>query len=237
MISRLFQRIGRDELPLILGLLFFAGGLWAFLELADEVAEGSTRALDRSLLLLLRNDADITDPLGPAWVEETMRDVTALGSIGVLAMITLMVVGYFFVISKPKAGLAVFVAVGGGQLLSSLAKLIIDRDRPDLVPHGAQVFTASFPSGHSLMSAVVYLTLAVMIIRLSPHWVGKVYILACAVLIAVLVGTSRVYLGVHWPTDVLAGWTVGCLWAVACWLVTVLLQRARVLKEEPVPAV
>jgi undecaprenyl-diphosphatase len=233
MIANLFQRIGRKELPLILALLFSAGGLWGFFELADEVSEGSTRELDRSLLLALRSSADITDPLGPVWLEEMMRDFTALGSVGVLAMITLMVSGYLFVISKPRAGFAVFAAVSGGQLLSSVVKLLIDRDRPDLVPHGAQVFTASFPSGHSMMAAVVYLTLAVMIIRLSPYWVAKVYILGCAVAITMIVGISRVYLGVHWPTDVLAGWTVGSIWAVFCWLVTAGLQRASVLRKEP----
>lgn len=231
MFAKLFQRVGRDELPLIIALLFSAGGLWGFFELADEVSEGSTRELDRSLLLMLRSPADISDPVGPVWLEEMMRDFTALGSVGVLALITLMVVGYFIVISKPKAGLAVFIAIGGGQALSSIVKMIIDRDRPDLVPHGAEVFTASFPSGHSLMSAVVYLTLAVMIIRLSPHWVAKTYILSCAVLLTIIVGFSRVYLGVHWPTDVLAGWTVGATWAVLCWLVTMALQRGRVLKE------
>lgn len=233
MIGNLFQRVGREELPLVLALLFSAGGLWGFFELADEVSEGSTRELDRSLLLTLRSSTDITDPLGPAWLEEMMRDFTALGSVGVLSMITLMVVGYLFVIAKPRAAFAVFAAVSGGQLLSSAVKLLIDRDRPDLVPHGAQVFTASFPSGHSMMAAVVYLTLAVMIIRLSPYWVAKVYILGCAMMIAVLVGISRVYLGVHWPTDVLAGWTVGSIWAVFCWSVTMVLQRARVLRKEP----
>ncbi|UUP16483.1 phosphatase PAP2 family protein [Nitratireductor thuwali] len=232
MLENLTNRLGRREWPIVLALLIPAAALWGFVELVDEVAEGSTQAVDRMLLLALRNPADTTEPLGPAWLEEMMRDFTALGGVGVLTLITLAAAGYLFMLSRPKAGLAVILAVGGGILLSTVVKMVIDRPRPDLVPHGSYVATASFPSGHSMMAAVVYLTLAVMIARVRPRWTTKAYVLLWAVLVTLLVGISRVYLGVHWPTDVLAGWTVGSAWALLCWLATLWLQRKGNLESD-----
>ncbi|MEX2479994.1 MAG: phosphatase PAP2 family protein [Gammaproteobacteria bacterium] len=212
--------------------MIVAAAVWAFIELADEVVEGSTAAIDEAILLALRNPADTTEPLGPAWLEEMMRDFTGLGGTGILTLFTLGASGYLILRRKQKAALAVLIAVGGGILLSTAVKLGFDRPRPDLVPHGSYVQTASFPSGHSMMSAVVYLTLAVMLARVRPQWRIKTYVLACAVLLTVLVGASRVYLGVHWPSDVLAGWSIGAAWALTCWLVTLLLQRRGQIEPE-----
>ena len=227
------RRMARKEWPIVFVLMIVASAVWAFIELADEVVEGSTAALDEALLLALRDPADVTQPLGPAWIEEMMRDFTGLGGTGVLTLITLAVSGYLLLRRKHKAALAVLVAVGIGILISTLIKMGFDRSRPDLVPHGSYVYTASFPSGHSMMSAVVYLTLAVMLARIQAQWRVKIYVLICAIVLTVLVGFSRVYLGVHWPSDVLAGWSVGAAWALACWLGTLLLQRrGRIEPEE-----
>ncbi len=125
---------------------------------------------------------------------------------------------------KGHAALFVLASVAGGALISQTMKLAYARPRPDLVPHGAEVFTASFPSGHSMMSAVVYLTLGALLARTQTDRAVKAYILAVAVLLTVLVGVSRVYLGVHWPTDVLAGWALGGVWALICLLVMLWLQ-------------
>ena len=111
------------------------------------------------------------------------------------------------------------------MMLVDVLKQIFERGRPDLVPHAVQVFSASFPSGHATLSAVTYLTLGALVARLAPHRLAKAYVLGVAIVLTLLVGTSRVYLGVHWPTDVLAGWCVGAAWAIACWLVAVWLQR------------
>ena len=111
--------------------------------------------------------------------------------------------------------------------LSTLLKLAFQRPRPDLVPHGAEVYTASFPSGHAMLSAVTYLTLAALLIQVQVQWRAKTYVLALAVLVTLLIGVSRVYLGVHWPTDVLAGWCIGAAWALLCWLAALALQRNR----------
>jgi undecaprenyl-diphosphatase len=106
----------------------------------------------------------------------------------------------------------------GGLLLSTMLKFGFDRPRPELVPHGSMIYTSSFPSGHSMLSAVVYLTGgALLAIVHSAHKV-RVYLIGCSVLATFLVGASRVYLGVHWPSDVLAGWAAGTAWAAACWL-------------------
>lgn len=217
--------LGRREWPILLGLMVPAAAIWILLELADEVREGSTAALDEALLLLFRNPLDRSDPLGPPWLQEMMRDFTALGGVGVLSMIVLAACGYLMLLRKKRAAVAVLLAVAGGVLISQLIKAGIDRPRPDLVPHGSHVSTASFPSGHSMMAATVYLTLAVMLARVQPRWRSRSYLIGCAILIVMLVGVSRVYLGVHWPTDVLAGWSVGAGWAIGCWGATLWLQR------------
>ena len=233
----------RRELPLVLLLTLLAGGVWGFIELADEVIEGETHAVDTAILLALRTPGDLDDPLGPGWVEEVGRDFTALGGVAVLTLITAAACGYLLIRRRYRAALLVVAAVGGGIVLSSLLKTGFDRPRPDLVPHGSIVYTASFPSGHSMMAAVVYLTLGALLARTQPRRRLKAYILSLAVVMTVAVGVSRVYLGVHWPTDVLAGWTVGGAWALLWWVVTLWLQRRGQVEpeegagvEEPAPA-
>ncbi len=212
-----------------------ATGLLAFAQLAEAVLEGDTRTFDEFLLLGLRRAADPSDPLGPRWLEEMMRDFTALGGTGVLSAVTLAVVGFLFLTGKRHAAAAVGVAVVGGLLLSQALKWGFARPRPDLVPHGQYVYTRSFPSGHAMLSAVVYLTLGALLARTQARRRVKLYLLAVAGSLTVVVGVSRVYLGVHWPTDVLAGWTVGAGWALLCWLVTLWLQKRGQVEAENAP--
>jgi undecaprenyl-diphosphatase len=204
------------EFGTLLVIALAVAGVWAFAELADEVVEGGTRNLDRDLLLLLRVEGDQGDPLGPDWVEEVFRDLTAVGGVAVLTLTTLAVAGFFLLQRKFASTLYLLVAVGGGLLISGVAKELFARPRPDLVSHGSFVHTASFPSGHSMMAAVAYLSLGVLVARTLPQRRLKVYVIALAALATILVGVSRVYLGVHWPTDVLAGWLAGVAWASAC---------------------
>jgi undecaprenyl-diphosphatase len=210
-----------------LALAASAAGLWAFIEIAEEVVEGSTHAVDEKLVLLFRTAGDLSDPLGPPWLEEAVRDFTALGGVAVLTLITLAVIGFLLVARSPRAAIAVAAAVSGGMLISSLLKLSFDRPRPDLVPHGPIVYTSSFPSGHSMMAAAVYLTLGTMVARVLPDMRMRAYVISVSIAVSILVGLSRVYLGVHWPTDVLAGWVLGASWALICGVLMWRLQLKR----------
>jgi undecaprenyl-diphosphatase len=226
-------RTGLRELPLLILLCILAGGIWIFAELADEVQEGELRHIDTTILLALRSPADHADPLGPVWVEEMTRDITALGSFTVVAFITLAAAGFLALQRKRHAAAFVLVAVGSGAALSMLLKAGFDRPRPDLVPHATNVYSSSFPSGHSMTAAVAYLTLAAVLIRVQSRRRLQAYVLGLAILLTVAVGVSRVYLGVHWPSDVLAGWAAGAAWAVLCWGVALWMQRKGDVEKGP----
>jgi undecaprenyl-diphosphatase len=199
-------------------------GTLAFLGIAEEVAEGDTLRMDRHILMAMRVPGDLKEPIGPAWVQEAFRDFTGLGGVGVLGLVTLATVGYLWLRRMQRAALYVLLAIGGGLLMSLALKAGFHRPRPDLISHGSLVATASFPSGHSMLSAIVYLTGGAMLALVHEQRSVRIYLLGCAVLTTVLVGVSRVYLGVHWPTDVLAGWACGSAWAALCWVVARRLQ-------------
>lgn len=209
----------RLEFRTFAAIALLAGGTWSFIEIADEVVEGESQTIDTKILLAFRNAGDLSDPIGPAWVEELGRDLTALGGVAVLSVLTFAVAGYLWLSGKVRAMWLMFGAIGGGLLVSTLLKHGFDRTRPDLVPHGSIVYSASFPSGHSMLAAITYLTLAAMLAEIQPKRTLKVYFIVVAVLLTFGVGLSRIYLGVHWPTDVLAGWAVGASWALLFWLV------------------
>jgi undecaprenyl-diphosphatase len=234
-LGALIARVSRIERATLISVILGASALYLFARFANEVVAGSTRAFDERILLALRTPGDLSDPIGPKWFEEMMRDITALGSTGVLAIMVLAVTGFLFVSRKAHAALTVLVAVLGGVLVSQAMKWAYARPRPELVPHGAEVYTASFPSGHAMMSAVVYLTLGALLARTQSGQGVKAYVLSIAVILTVLVGASRVYLGVHWPTDVLAGWVLGAVWALLCWLAMLWLQARGQVEGERAP--
>jgi undecaprenyl-diphosphatase len=216
--------VARREVLAIAGLALAAGGLLVFASLADEIMEQEPLHFDRVLLLALRT-GDNNDPIGPPWVEIMFTDLTSLGSTTILALATLGVIGYLLIARRSGTALLVLGAVVGGTLLNNLLKLFFDRPRPDLVAHIVDTQTTSFPSGHAMISAATYLTLGLLLARVQTRRIFRVYIIAVAIGITFLVGVSRVYLGVHWPSDVLAGWCAGASWAILCWLLAIFLQR------------
>src|SRR5215207_8095507 len=229
-----FRRISmrsKLEARTLITLLVIFGTVFVFARLVDEVVQGETRAFDEAVLLVLRDRINLSDPIGPAWLQIMFRDITSLGGHAVVTLITLAVIGYLLMDGKRGAALLVLASVGGGAVLSSLLKLGIDRPRPDLVAHLVEVSTASFPSGHATLAAVTYLTLGALLSRVEARRSAKIYVLTVAVALTFLIGISRIYLGVHWPTDVLAGWCIGAAWALLCGAVAYGLQRRGVIER------
>lgn len=216
-----------------LALLALGLELFAFIGIANEVLEGDTMRLDQGLLLALRVPGNPSDPLGPAWVEEMFRDFSALGGVGVLSLLTLASFGYLWLQGLRRVAAFVLMAIMGGLLLSLALKTGFHRPRPDLVSHGSMIYTSSFPSGHSMLSAVVFLTGGALLAALHGARRVRFYLIGCSILATLLVGASRVYLGVHWPSDVLAGWAAGAAWAAACWLAAQWLQERGHVESGP----
>ncbi len=218
------QRLGGQEALILMAVLLTVASCWVFIEVADEVIEGETQAFDRWVVRAMRQDHDPSVPIGPSWLQEAGRDATALGGIAWLVFSTLAVCGYLWIDRKVRLAGFLVGATIGGLLLSLTLKGMFDRPRPDVVPHLSHVTTSSFPSGHSMLSAIVYLTLGALLATVAPRRRLKLYVLGVAMTLPMIVGTSRVYLGVHYPTDVLAGWMAGLVWAMVCWLVARWLQ-------------
>lgn len=216
---------GGEGFGLILVLFLLCGTVWGFVEIADEVMEGEYQRVEESLVRSLRRPDDATRPIGPAWMAEVGRDLTALGGVACLALVTLFAAGYLALAGKRHTAVLVLAATLSGLGLSTALKEAFDRERPEVVPHLSYVSTSSFPSGHSMLSSVVYLTLGTLLARAATRRRLKVYCIQGALVLTVLVGLSRVYLGVHYPTDVLGGWAAGLAWALVCWLVARWLQR------------
>jgi undecaprenyl-diphosphatase len=222
--------LGGLDLILLLAVLAMVAGAWSFIAIADKVVEGRTRRTDEWLIRSLRNPADPSDPIGPEWLEEVGRDLTALGGVAVLSLVTVTVVGFLLIRRGYHSVCFLLIATVGGLVLSLLLKSHFARPRPELVPHLSAVYTSSFPSGHSMLSAVVYLTLGALLARFVEGPALKLYILLVAMVLTLLVGISRVYMGVHYPSDVLAGWSVGLSWAILCWLSARHLQRGGIVE-------
>jgi undecaprenyl-diphosphatase len=214
------------EARTLMTLFITVSAMLLFAEFVDRVVEGETRAFDETVLLAFRDRNNPSYPIGPLWLQIMFRDVTPLGGYAVVTLITLTVIGYLLMDGKRAAALLVLVSFGGGAALSNLLKLAIARPRPDLVAHLIEVNTTSFPSGHATLAAVTYLTLGALLSRLEGRRRVKIYVLTVAVALTFLIGVSRIYLGVHWPTDVLAGWCVGSAWAMLCWRIALALQRS-----------
>lgn len=219
------RRLALSEIGAVIAIGVAALGALAFMMIADEALEGDTHAFDLSILMALREPGDAGNLIGPDWLTDVMTDLTALGGIAVLTLLVVGVVFYLLSVGKRGTALLVGGAVGSGAIVSALLKLGFDRPRPDLVAHLSHAYSSSFPSGHAMLSAVTYLTLGVLLARAHERRRTKIIVMTYGVTLTVLIGLSRIYLGVHWPTDVMAGWALGAAWAALWWLVAWLLQR------------
>ena len=176
-------------------------------------------AFDRAILLGFRSSADPAIPVGPRWLPDAMTSLTALGSTIVLVLVCAASIAFLLLSGRTRTALFLFGATTGGMVMAGLLKLVYARPRPQLVPHLVDVTTTSFPSGHATDSAIVYLTLATLLARTIPERTLRIYMIGVAIALTLMIGVSRVYLGVHWPSDVVGGWTIGAAWALACSLV------------------
>jgi len=215
---------------ILVSALALVAALLAFALIASQVSAGRTQAFDQWALDALRREDNRAIPVGPAWLESIALDVTSLGSAGVLITLALLVIGYLLVARRYGLAILTLAANAGGWILEVVLKASFGRQRPSVVPHLEHVTSSSFPSGHSMLSAVVYLTLGALLARSTANRSLRIFYVAAGMFLTVIVGATRVYLGVHYPTDVMGGWIAGFGWAVLCALVAQALQRRRVVE-------
>jgi undecaprenyl-diphosphatase len=198
---------------------FLAGGLFLFFNLTGEVIDGETHAFDERILLTLRDPADLATPIGPYWLTHAVDDITALGGTTVLSLMTVLATTYLLLAGQRVIAAFMFLSILGGWIVSAMLKLGVARPRPDIVPHLVEVHDLSFPSGHAMLSAVTFLTLGALLSRAQQYRSTRIFLIAAAIFLTFIVGLSRIYLGVHYPTDVLGGWCAGATWALGCWMI------------------
>ena len=230
-LSEAWSGLKRGDAVLLASLLAVVLCVWAFVALADRVTAGHTQALDEQLMLRMRAGSP-SEPRGPSWLPGTMRDLTALGSAPVLTLFVLAVAGFLAARRQYHALGLLLVATVGGILLNEFLKATFARPRPAASFHLTEVRSMSFPSGHAMESATIYLTIAALLARLVRTRVLQLYFIAVASFLTFVVGLSRVYLGVHYPTDVLAGWTAGLGWSLLCWAAARYLQQRGTVEPE-----
>lgn len=216
-------RVARTEIAAVSALFVAALGVMVFVDLAGDLGEAGGRAFDQAVLEALRPGP--TDPWGPDWLEEAALELTALGGVAVLALFAVVVVGFLVLQRKRLSALLLALGLAGGMALSEGLKAVFGRERPPEALRAVETLNASFPSGHSLLSAVFYLSIGVMLTRAFRQKRFKAYVIGVAVLLTLIVGLTRIYLAAHWATDVLAGWSVGAAWAMALWLIAYAVQR------------
>lgn len=191
--------------PLVVGCLLIVLGFVGWLV-------PSAHALGSHVLLAMRNPVDPAQLLGPHWLQEALRDFMGLGGEGVMVLFIAGGLGTLWLAGRPREAFWFLGDVIGAFVIASVLKHVLARPRPELIPHDAYTFTASFPSGHTMMATVVWLWLALVLGEAIGKRAARAWLVAGALVIAFLVGASRVYMGVHWPSDVVESWGLGITW-------------------------
>ena len=222
-------RPGWERFVHIVAAVSFVVAVGVFLELADDAPEGDYLPVETKIMEAMRRGGE---PWGPAGTAAVIRDITALGSAVVLILLTLLILGFLLMSGRMRVAALIAVATAGGQALNLTLKNAFERARPDSALHLVEVTSTSFPSGHSMASSIFYLTTGALLARMAPRRREKTYFVGAALLITFMIGFSRVYLGVHYPTDVLAGWSAGTAWALVCWFVADWLGRRGKLRKD-----
>lgn len=220
------QPFVRREARLIIAFIIVAVALLVVVRLGSEIREDGTSGFDTWALLSLRQPGNLGVPIGPAWLQPVFVDITALGGVTALTLLTVSVVGYLLVAKKWLNAALIATATISGSLIGQTLKLSFARARPTIVPHFVEIHSLSFPSGHATNSAVVFLTLGSMLAQVQDTRSTRIYVVAIAILLTILIGISRVYNGVHWPTDVIAGWAIGGSWALFWWVIAYRMTRS-----------
>ena len=217
----------KREARLIIAFIVLAAALLAVVRFGSEIREDGTSSFDRWLLLSLRQPGNLSAPIGPAWLRPVFVDITALGSGAALTLLTVSVVGYLLVAKRWITSALVAAATISGSLIEHFLKIGFARARPTIVPHFVEIHSLSYPSGHAMNSAVAFLTSGTLLACVQKTRSPRIYVMTAAMVFTVLIGCSRVYNGVHWPTDVIAGWAIGGSWALLWWAIALRLQRMR----------
>jgi len=227
------KKLFRKEILIMTGILFFLLFVWGGIEINNLLYAGHALHFDEWLLLSVRDAENPEMLFGPHWVDEAVRDITALGGPAVITFMIIGVFGYLLLKKSYRSATLIVVATLGGLIISLLLKDFFLRERPDIVPALMVEASPSFPSGHSMLSAIVYLTLGSLLTRVETSPRVRIYTISVAIFITFMIGISRILLGVHYPTDVLFGWIAGFFWASLCWFVMMILQDQKVIKEKP----
>lgn len=228
--SALWSKIDRFGLQPIIAFFSVSMAL-LFIWIANGVGDGDFVAFDRAILLAFRDPADSAKPLGPAWVTQSVIDISALGGMTLTTLLTLAAAGFLILRRRWRQIAVLLIVITGSAALSSFLKLWFHRERPAVALHLVDVWSASFPSGHAITAATLYLTLGAMLAETQPSRPVRIYILSFAVALTTMIGFTRVYLGVHWPSDIIGGWCAGAACAMAFFIFTA--KDARVISKPP----
>ena len=203
--------------------LSIAGLCWLSVAfIAWSVMRGGTVSFDEAGLFLWRN-ADLS-PIGSAHTLEIVRDITSLGGVFLRHLFAIAAILSLIMMGMRRTAWHLTLIVSLGWTANSGLKALFSRPRPDIVPHLMGASGNSFPSGHSFNAAVVYVSIALIFAAMSQRTAVRYLLIASALLLSIMIAWSRVWLGVHWPTDVIAGWLGGVGWA---FFMTAILGRRR----------